>query len=153
MIQLLLAVYVHLPFYNLMVGSSGMVIGQYGPLCYWSIRHHQVHDQLAFIVLSCSTVGTPAVISNFLSTSIHHVFPASIIPLHLPCWIPSFAVGVEVLSNDSAALSNDSQQGQLSCRSLPRLPVPLIVNIDYPRYPLPSSPEVSSHYIIIITAA
>ena len=52
MIRLLLAAYSHLPFYYLMVRSSGVDIDQYGPLHYWSICQYQVTDRLAFLVLS-----------------------------------------------------------------------------------------------------
>jgi len=38
MADLLMPVYLHLPLYNLVVGSSGMVVvSQYGPFPDWSI--------------------------------------------------------------------------------------------------------------------
>jgi len=86
-----------------MVRSSGVVIGQYGPLYYWSICQRHVNDRLAFMVLSRPVVGRPAVISNLQSVLVNHVFPESSILLHLASWVPSFAVGVEVSYKDNAA--------------------------------------------------
>jgi len=61
-------------------------------------------------------------------------------------------MGVEVSSEDSATLPNDSLAVQLPCRSLPRLGVFLIINVDNPRYRLPSPPDVFSNDIVVSTS-
>ena len=95
-----------------------MVVCPYGALDYWSVSQSPVDDRLAFLVLSCPIVGGPAVISNVQSILVKHVFPEHSIRPQVPHEVPSFAVGVEVSREGSAALPNDSFPVQLWCRSL-----------------------------------
>jgi len=71
--------------------------------------------------------------------------------LHLTSSVPSFALGIEVSCEDSAALPNDSLPVQLlrPSLSLPRLRVFLIVNVDNPGILFTSSPDVGSDNIAI----
>jgi hypothetical protein len=73
--SLIMPVFFSLPCRNIMVGSGGYAIGQYGPLCYWSILQHQIDDQLAFIVLSCPMVGRPAMMSNVRPSLVNYLMP------------------------------------------------------------------------------
>ena len=134
-----------------MVGSSGVIIGQYGPPYYWSICQRQVVDRLAFQVLSCAMVGGPAVIPNLRSVLVNHDFPDSSIPPHLASYVPSFAVCVEVSCEDSANLLNDFLPVELWrwSLSLSRPRDYLIVNIDNARDHFTSPPDVGSDNIVI----
>jgi len=136
-----------------MVRSGGVVIGQDGPLYCWSVCQCQVDDRLAFLVLSCPMLGGPAIISKLQSILVNHVFPESSIPLHVASWVPSFAVGIEVSREDSAALPNDSLPVQLSRQSLSRMRVLLVLNVDDPRYPLHSPPDVGGNDIFVCNSA
>jgi len=130
-----------------------MVVAQYGPFGYWSIRQRQVDDRLALMTFSCPVVGGFTIFSNFQSVFVNHVFPERSIPLHLASWVPSYAMGVKASSEDGAPLPNDSQPVQLSHRSLSRMRVILVVNVDDPRYPLTRPPDVSSNDILVRTSA
>ena len=148
MIRLLLPVNFHLPFYDLMVRSSGVIIGQYGPPSYWSICKRQVGDRLAFLVLPFPMVGGPAVSTNLPSVPINLTFPECSIPLNMASCVPSFAVGVEVFSEDSPDLPNDWLPVQLSRCSRSRPHIILIVNIDNPRDLFTSPPDVGTDNIV-----
>jgi hypothetical protein len=87
-----------------MVGSSGVINGQYGSPDYWSICQCQVDNRLAFLVLSCPMVGAPAISANLQSVLVNHPFPESSNLLHMASWVPSFAVGIEVSCDISATV-------------------------------------------------
>jgi hypothetical protein len=136
-----------------MVGSCGVVVGQYGPFGYWSIRQRQVDDRLALMTLTCPVVGGFIIVSNFQSVFVNYIFPEHSIPLHLASWVASYAMGVKVSSVDGAPLPNDSPPVQLSPRSLSQMRVLLVGNIDDPRYSLPPPSDVSSNDILVRTSA
>ena len=152
MVHLLLPGPFHLPFYNCMHGSSGVVIGEYEPFSNCSVCYSQVDDQFAFVAFSSPDEGGEAIISDLQCTSVNHFSPPGSIPLLSESWITWTDVGIEVPCEDSAALPNNCLFVQLLCQSLSRLPSSFIVNTDNPPYYLPSSPQVSSNNIIISTA-
>jgi len=122
-------------------------------VCNWSDWQSRVNDGIAFAAISLQVVGGPAVISDLQCIFINHFFPEGSMPLRLASRITSSAVGVGVFFEDSAAVPEDSLPVKLSCRSLSRWPVSLIVTIDYPRYLLPTSPYVRSNNIVLSTSA
>jgi hypothetical protein len=71
---LLLPAYVKLPFYDLAVGSGGVVVGLYGLFGYWLVCHRQIDDLLALMTSCCPVVGGFTMIVKFQSISINHVF-------------------------------------------------------------------------------
>jgi len=105
------------------------------------------------MTFSCPVVGGSSTISNLQSIFVNHIFPECSIPLHLPALVPSCATGVEVSSKDSATLPNDFLPGQLRSRSLSRLRGFWSINVDDPRYHLPSPPDVRSNDIFVSTSA
>ena len=153
MIRLLLPIHFQLPFYDLMVGSGGMVICQYGPFHYQSGRQCHVDHCLAFVVLPCPVVSGSATIFNFPSIQLDHTFPAASIPLRVPPWVPSTTKGIRVSREDSSVLLKDALPVHLWSLSLSRLRVSLIVNIENPCYLFPSPPDISYNSIIVSSPA
>ena len=150
-ICLLLPVHFHLSFYDLVVGSSGVVIGKHGPSPYRSVPQCQIDDLLAFMVLPCTIVCGSAIIPNFQSIVVNHHFPEGGIRLCMAPRIPPTAVGIKFSHEDGSALPIDSLPVHLLCLSLCRLRVSLIVNIENPLHLLPSPPDVSHHNIVVRT--
>jgi hypothetical protein len=149
MVCLVLPADIHLPFYNLVVVSHGMVDGQYGPHCGWSISGCLVDDCLIVVTFACAVGGGSSIVSNFQCIFVDHVFPEGSIQLQLASWVPLCAMGIEVFSEDSATLQNDFQRFQLSHLSLSGLYLSLIIQVEDP-HDCPLSPSVISCNDIIV---
>jgi len=105
------------------------------------------------MIFSCPVVRGFTIISNLQTIVINHIFPERSIPVHLVPWVPSYAMCIEVSREDSATLPNDSLPVELLRRSLFRMSLLLVVNVDDPGYPLPSAPDVGYNDIFIRTSA
>jgi len=105
------------------------------------------------VVLSCPVVCGTAIISNFQFILVNHHFLEGGIPLHSAPRVPPTAVCVEITCKDHSALPIDSLPAQLSCQCLSWRRVSLIINIDNPRYFLPTPPDIGDNNIVVSSPA